>query len=145
MKIFVIWIYLVLLSCIWLGTSFVSLLSKSSKVASPNFYQWWHHKSLRHSKSYFPSLPCSFRKAKRIFSLNFDEDSIPQHIYTPLNPLEGEIMEVRQLTRSDPLAETYHIVINHFGKFPYIEGQNVGIIPPGDEYQAFLGHNRSLL
>jgi hypothetical protein len=64
-------------------------------------------------------------------STRFDEDSIVQHTFTPQKILKGEIVEVRQLTQSNSPSETYHVVINHYGKLDYVEGQNVGIIPPG--------------
>jgi sulfite reductase alpha subunit-like flavoprotein len=75
---------------------------------------------------------------QRPMSLHTAERVIPLHTFTPQNPLEGEIVEVKQLTHTGSLSETYHVVINHYGKFDYLEGQNVGIIPPGRTGISFV-------
>lgn len=43
----------------------------------------------------------------------------------------GKIISVKRVVGPQAVGETCNIVIDHFGKMPYWEGQSYGVIPPG--------------
>lgn len=46
--------------------------------------------------------------------------------------MKGKIISVKRIVGAQATGETCDIVIDHFGKMPYWEGQSYGVIPPGD-------------
>lgn len=44
----------------------------------------------------------------------------------------GKIVSVKRIVGPDATGETCDIIIDHYGKMPYIEGQSYGVIPPGN-------------
>mmetsp|Transcript_33592 Transcript_33592/g.60591 ORF Transcript_33592/g.60591 Transcript_33592/m.60591 type:complete len:421 (-) Transcript_33592:91-1353(-) len=60
-----------------------------------------------------------------------DRTGMPDNTYKPKSPFEGKIISVERIVGPKATGETCNIVIDHFGKMPYIEGQSYGVIPPG--------------
>lgn len=57
---------------------------------------------------------------------------IPSNLYRPNAPLTCKVLENRRLTADDSPNQVQHIVLDRSGgDFPYIEGQSLGIVPPG--------------
>jgi len=60
-----------------------------------------------------------------------DRTGMPDNTFKPKSPFEGKIISVERIVGPKATGETCNIVIDHFGKMPYIEGQSYGVIPPG--------------
>jgi len=60
-----------------------------------------------------------------------DRSTMPDNTFKPKSPFEGKIISVERIVGAKATGETCNIVIDHFGKMPYIEGQSYGVIPPG--------------
>ena len=59
------------------------------------------------------------------------------NLFTPARPATATVMGNRRLTAEDASADIRHVVLD-FGAvaFPVLEGQSVGIIPPGTDAQG---------
>nr|ABF73016.1 plastid ferredoxin NADPH reductase protein precursor [Karenia brevis] len=60
-----------------------------------------------------------------------DRSTMPDNTFKPKSPFEGKIISVERIVGPKATGETCNVVIDHFGKMPYIEGQSYGVIPPG--------------
>mmetsp|Transcript_9312 Transcript_9312/g.14326 ORF Transcript_9312/g.14326 Transcript_9312/m.14326 type:complete len:357 (+) Transcript_9312:56-1126(+) len=67
------------------------------------------------------------------FNPYYDHSKITTNKYKVKNALKGQIVSVRRIVGAGSPGEVCHIVIDHGGEMPYIEGQSVGIIPPGSD------------
>jgi ferredoxin--NADP+ reductase len=64
-------------------------------------------------------------------------DEIPSNIYKPTSPLACTVLGNKRLTHAQSPNEVRHIVLNLAGShFKYVEGQSLGIIPPGLDAQG---------
>lgn len=61
----------------------------------------------------------------------WDQSNIPLQTYKAKEPFTGKIISVKRIVGAQATGETCDIVIDHFGKMPYWEGQSYGVIPPG--------------
>jgi len=60
---------------------------------------------------------------------------IPWNLFSPKAPYQGSCISKETITSKTPLVnwETCHVIMDHGGKVPYIEGQSIGIIAPGPD------------
>ena len=60
---------------------------------------------------------------------------IPWNLFSPKAPYKGSCISKDTITSKTPLVnwETCHVIMDHDGKVPYIEGQSIGIIAPGPD------------
>mmetsp|Transcript_8404 Transcript_8404/g.13729 ORF Transcript_8404/g.13729 Transcript_8404/m.13729 type:complete len:378 (-) Transcript_8404:231-1364(-) len=58
---------------------------------------------------------------------------VPLNLFRPANPYIGQCIYNQSIVGDDVPAETRHIIFSHEGKVPYVEGQSIGIIPPGND------------
>lgn len=60
---------------------------------------------------------------------------IPWNLFSPKAPYEGSCVSKETITSKTPLVnwETCHVIMDHGGKVPYIEGQSIGVIAPGPD------------
>lgn len=60
---------------------------------------------------------------------------IPWNLFSPKAPYKGSTVSKETITSKTPLVnwETCHVIMDHGGKVPYIEGQSIGIIAPGPD------------
>uniref|UniRef100_A0A7S2Y434 ferredoxin--NADP(+) reductase n=1 Tax=Fibrocapsa japonica TaxID=94617 RepID=A0A7S2Y434_9STRA len=65
------------------------------------------------------------------FTPHWDHNQVSTNTFKANDPLEGQVVAVRRIVGPNAPGEVCHIVIDHGGKMPYIEGQSIGIIPPG--------------
>lgn len=78
------------------------------------------------------------RKGVRIV----DGKEIPWNLFGPKAPYKAEVVanDVQPQTLSQPTGEsnweTCHITLDHRGNMPYIEGQSIGVIPPGPDKEG---------
>jgi len=61
----------------------------------------------------------------------WDQSAIPLQTFKAKEPLVGKIISVKRIVGAQATGETCDIIIDHFGKMPYWEGQSYGVIPPG--------------
>jgi len=61
----------------------------------------------------------------------WDNSNLPLNTYKATAPMKGKIISVKRIVGAQATGETCDIVIDHFGKMPYWEGQSYGVIPPG--------------
>lgn len=61
----------------------------------------------------------------------YDQSNIPLQLFKAKEPLIGKIISVKRIVGAQATGETCDIIIDHFGKMPYWEGQSYGVIPPG--------------
>lgn len=58
---------------------------------------------------------------------------VPVNLFKPNAPYVGTCIYNKKIVGDDAPGETCHIVLNHDGNLPYLEGQSVGIIPEGTD------------
>jgi len=61
----------------------------------------------------------------------FDNSNLPMQLFKAKEPLVGKIISTKRIVGAAATGETCDIIIDHFGKMPYWEGQSYGVIPPG--------------
>jgi len=61
----------------------------------------------------------------------YDQSNIPLQTFKAKEPLVAKIISVKRIVGAQATGETCNIIIDHFGKMPYWEGQSYGVIPPG--------------
>lgn len=61
-------------------------------------------------------------------------DDIPVNIYRPKTPYIGKVLENYPLVREGGIGEVQHLTFDlSGGDLRYLEGQSIGIIPPGED------------
>lgn len=62
------------------------------------------------------------------------EKTVPLKIYSPKEPYAATVVENTRLTAPDSPNDVRHIVIDFKGsRYRYVEGQSVGVLPPGTD------------
>merc|ERR1740138_1338296 len=61
----------------------------------------------------------------------YDMSNIPMQLFKAKEPHIGKIISVKRIVGAAATGETCDVVIDHFGKMPYWEGQSYGVVPPG--------------
>jgi len=56
---------------------------------------------------------------------------VPVNTYKNKAPHTGKVVSTKRIVGAQATGETCHIIIDHFGKMPYWEGQSAGVIAPG--------------
>ena len=76
-------------------------------------------------------------RGERLFCYNskLRSQEIPWNLFSPKAPYQGSCISKETITSKTPLVnwETCHVIMDHGGKVPYIEGQSIGIIAPGPD------------
>ena len=76
-------------------------------------------------------------RGERLFCSNskLRSQEIPWNLFSPKAPYQGSCISKETITSKTPLVnwETCHVIMDHGGKVPYIEGQSIGIIAPGPD------------
>jgi ferredoxin--NADP+ reductase len=62
---------------------------------------------------------------------HYDTSNIPMQLFKAKEPHTGKIISVKRIVGAQATGETCDIIIDHFGKMPYWEGQSYGVLPPG--------------
>jgi len=65
------------------------------------------------------------------FNPYYDMSSMPLNTYKNKEPYIGKVVSVKKIVGPQATGETCHIIIDHQGKMPFVEGQSYGVIPPG--------------
>jgi len=53
------------------------------------------------------------------------------NIFNAKEPYKAQVISVRSLFARNTQAEICEVVVNHEGNIPCLEGQSLGVIPPG--------------
>lgn len=77
---------------------------------------------------------CRRAEAKKGYRM-VEGKEIPWNLFSPKAPYKGSCISNQTITSRTRLPnwETCHVVMNHGGEVPYIEGQSIGIIAPGPD------------
>lgn len=57
--------------------------------------------------------------------------NVPMNLFKAKEPHKAQIISVRSLTAQNIGGEIREVVVDHGGKIPCLEGQSLGVIPPG--------------
>merc|ERR1719396_242636 len=60
-----------------------------------------------------------------------DQSGVPVNTYKNKSPHTGKVVSTKRIVGAQATGETCHIIIDHFSKMPYWEGQSAGVIAPG--------------
>ena len=66
------------------------------------------------------------------YSPYYDHSAVKVNTYKNKAPFTGKVVSTKRIVGPKATGETCHIIIDHEGDFPYIEGQSWGVIPPGN-------------
>ena len=61
----------------------------------------------------------------------YNHEDVKVNTYKNKAPFIGKVVSTKRIVGPQATGETCHIIIDHNGDFPYIEGQSWGVIPPG--------------
>lgn len=56
---------------------------------------------------------------------------VPLNLFRPKAPYEATVLYNARIVGKDAPGETMHMIFNHDGNVPYMEGQSIGVIAPG--------------
>lgn len=62
-----------------------------------------------------------------------DKSKVPLNLFRPNKPYAATVLYNERVVGDDAPGETKHMIFNHEGKVPYLEGQSIGVIPPGND------------
>ena len=65
------------------------------------------------------------------FTPYYDVSNLKVNTYKNKAPFTGKVVSTKRIVGPKATGETCHIIIDHNGDFPYVEGQSWGVIPPG--------------
>ena len=60
-----------------------------------------------------------------------DKSKVPLNIFRPKNPYTAKVVYNERIVGENAPGETKHMIFNHDGNLSYLEGQSIGVIPPG--------------
>lgn len=60
-------------------------------------------------------------------------EGVPLNLFRPKTPYNATVLYNGTLVGKDAPGETMHIVMNHDGNVPYLEGQSIGVMAPGED------------
>ena len=61
----------------------------------------------------------------------YDHSEVKVNTFKNKAPFTGKVVSTKRIVGPKATGETCHIIIDHNGDFPYIEGQSWGVLPPG--------------
>lgn len=62
-----------------------------------------------------------------------DKSKVPLNLFRPNSPYTATCLYNERIVGPDAPGETKHMIFNHDGNVPYLEGQSIGVIPPGTD------------
>lgn len=77
----------------------------------------------------FTVAPARGRAALRMAVV--DKSKIPLNLYRPNKPYTAKVLYNERIVGDNAPGETKHMIFNHDGNVPYLEGQSIGVIAPG--------------
>lgn len=60
-----------------------------------------------------------------------DKSKVPLNLFRPNKPYTATVLYNERIVGEDAPGETKHMIFNHSGNVPYLEGQSIGVIAPG--------------
>lgn len=60
-----------------------------------------------------------------------DKSKVPLNLFRPNKPYTATVLYNERIVGDDAPGETKHMIFNTEGNLPYLEGQSIGVIPPG--------------
>lgn len=71
------------------------------------------------------------RPAAQVRMAAIDKSKIPINLFRPNKPYVAKVLYNEKIVGEGAPGETKHMIFNHDGNVPYLEGQSIGIITPG--------------
>ena len=68
----------------------------------------------------------------------------PASKFKPTQPLESTVMSVKRAIGPDAPGEICHVALQTGGRLPYVEGQSIGVLPPGIDAKTGKPHQQRL-
>lgn len=60
-----------------------------------------------------------------------DKSKVPLNLFRPNKPYTAKVLYNEKIVGENAPGETKHMIFNHEGRVPYLEGQSIGIMAPG--------------
>jgi len=71
----------------------------------------------------------------------WDQSNVVVNTHKAKTPFTGKVVSTKRIVGPKATGETCHIVIDHEGDFPYVEGQSWGVLPPGNRAKDGKPHS----
>lgn len=71
------------------------------------------------------------RRAAKLQMAVMDKKKVPINLFRPNAPYVAKVLYNERIVGDDAPGETKHLIFNHDGNVPYLEGQSIGVITPG--------------
>ena len=71
-------------------------------------------------------------------------DDVPSSKWNPKAPLASKIMSVKRAIGPNAPGEICHVALQTGGRLPYVEGQSIGVLPPGIDAKTGKPHQQRL-
>jgi len=68
----------------------------------------------------------------------------PKAKFKPTAPLESTVMSVKRAIGPQAPGEICHVALQTGGRLPYVEGQSIGVLPPGTDAKTNKPHQQRL-
>lgn len=81
------------------------------------------------SANTFSTAPVTRVSAPRMAAV--DKSKVPLNLYRPNKPYTAKVIYNERIVGENAPGETKHMIFNHEGNLSYVEGQSIGVIPPG--------------
>lgn len=73
------------------------------------------------------------RRAATIHMVAADKAKIPLNLFTPRKPYTAKVIYNESIVGPNAPGETRHLIFQHDGNVPYLEGQSIGVMAPGED------------
>lgn len=75
-------------------------------------------------------------RAASIRMVATDKAKIPLNLFTPRAPFTAKVIYNESIVGPNAPGETRHLVFQHDGNVPYLEGQSIGVLAPGEDQRG---------
>ncbi|KAJ1452148.1 hypothetical protein M885DRAFT_445501 [Pelagophyceae sp. CCMP2097] len=75
--------------------------------------------------------PRTASTANELFCLEYE--TLPMNFVSKAAPLDARVVSVKRIIGAGAPGEICHVVLHTAGKLPYVEGQSLGVLPPGTD------------
>lgn len=77
------------------------------------------------------TVPTNARSAK--IHMKVDRKKVPVNLFRPNAPYVARVLYNERIVGEDAPGETKHMIFDHGGNVPYLEGQSIGVVAPGTD------------
>jgi len=77
-----------------------------------------------------------FSRATPVTMAAKDKSKVPLNLYRPNKPFEATVLYNNKIVGEGAPGDTRHVIFQHDGNVPYLEGQSIGVIAPGEDQKG---------